>query len=155
MNRGSCVHEAAVTKAASSGLWPESLRAHAEECAHCRGIVHAARWMQSLAQGGEKDADSADAKLLWWRAQLAERRARAEKTRGLLGWLEIVSGAAVPVMLAGWVVWHWYAIQAVAARSLIGLWPEFALAAVSFSALAPALLFLAAISLAYPLFGRE
>ena len=155
MSGMSCPQEAAVWKAVRAGEWPEALATHAAGCAPCRGIVQAAQWMQSLAQTPEKNLAVPDANLIWWRAQLADRRAKTEKTQGVEEWLAFVSGAIVPLGLAAWVAWNWYGIQSAAGGLLMGLAPQFSLAAVPLAALAPALLFLGAISLAYPLLVRE
>lgn len=155
MSRTICPQEAAVTKAARTGEWTDSLRTHAAECAICREVVQTAHWMQALAQSPAKNHTMSDADLLWRRARLAERQAQAEKSQRGLEWLEILSGAIVPLGLAGWVAWNWYAIQGEATKMLIGLVPQLSLAAYSFSTLAPALLILAALSLAYPLLVRD
>jgi hypothetical protein len=155
MNQANCPHEAAVSKAARTNEWQESLTTHLAECAHCREIVQASRWMQALAQTTAKTATLPDAQLLWTRAQLADRTAQAVRTRRLWEWVEVLSGATVPLGLAAWVAWNWYVIQGEATKLLVGLAPQLSLAAYSFSSLAPALLILAAISLAYPLLVRE
>jgi len=144
-----------VTQAARARRWPESLAEHVAQCQHCRGIAQAAQWMQALAQNSEKPLGLPEANLVWWRAQLAEQRRKAARTQSALEWLAFASGAVVPLGLAAWVVWNWYGIQAAAGGLLMGLAPQFSLAAVSLAALAPALLFLGAISLAYPLLVRE
>ena len=155
MSGMTCPQEAAVLKAVRAGEWPEALVTHAAGCALCRGIVQTAQWMQALAQTPEKILAVPDANLVWWRAQLADRRAKTEKTQSVEEWLAFVSGAIVPLGLAAWVAWNWYGIQAAAGGLLMGLAPQFSLAAVSLAALAPALLFLGAISLAYSLLVRE
>jgi len=155
MSRASCTQEAAVTKAARTNAWSESLATHAAGCAVCREVLETARWMQALARDRGEDSQPPDASLVWWRMQLADRRAKAEKTRTVLEWAEIVSGAIVPLGLAGWATWNWFAIQGAAASLMIDLAPQFPLAVLSLSALVPALLVLGAISLVYPLVARE
>ncbi len=155
MSGMTCPQEAAVLRAVRTGEWPEALAIHAAGCAPCRGIVQAAQWMQSLVQSSEKNLVLPDAKLVWWRAQLADRRAKAEGTQSVVEWLAFVSGAIAPLGLAGWVAWNWFGIQWQAARLLAGWSPQWAAAAYWFTSLAPALLFLAALSLAYPLLVRE
>jgi hypothetical protein len=155
MSQFVCPQEAAVAQAARTRRLPEPLAAHAAKCEHCRGIAQAAQWMQSLAQNSERTSGLPEANLVWWRAQLAEQRKKAARTQGALEWLAFASGATVPLGLAAWVVWNWYGIQAAAGGLLIAVVPQFSLAVVSLAALAPALLFLGAISLAYPLLARE
>jgi hypothetical protein len=133
---------------------PRHVATHLPDCACCREIVAAAHWMQALARPSEA-VELPDPKLVLWRAQISARHAAAEKTRSMLGWLETASGAVVLMGLAGWVAWHWFAIQAEGMKLLIGMTPRFALLAYSLATLAPALLLLAAMVLAYPLLVRD
>jgi hypothetical protein len=155
MSRGICGQEEAVSAAVTRGGLPQHLAAHAADCPRCREIVGTARWMQSLAHADGTIPELPDPKLIWWSAQLSGQQARVEKNRRLLGWLEIASGAAVPLGLAGWIAWRWFTIQAEAMKLLIGMTPQFGLAAYSLATLAPALLLLAAMFLAYPLLVRD
>lgn len=155
MNRTSCPQEEAVRKAAGAGKLPESVANHAFTCAVCRDVVQTSRWMQSLAQSDVQGSTLPDAKLVWWNAQLADRRSATEKKRRLLEGLEIITGAGAPILLAGWVAWNWYGIEALATQLLASQLPQFVEAEYALASLAPALLLLGALFLAYPLLIRE
>jgi hypothetical protein len=155
MSWAKCGHEDAVSKAQRRGELPERLATHVAECAVCREIVEAARWMRSVAHDTARIDNVPAAELVWSRARYAERMEQAARKRRTLEWAEICSGAAVPVGLAGWVAWNWYGVEAQAAQLLEGQLPQFPLAIYAIANVAPALLFLAAISLAYPLLVRD
>jgi len=116
MKQMNCPQEAAVTKAVRTGNWEESLTAHAAACAVCQEVIQTASWMQSLARSPETISTLPDASLLWWKARLSERQAKAEKAQEVSEWVEIASGAAIAIGLAAWVAWNWLAIQALMTR---------------------------------------
>jgi hypothetical protein len=74
--------------------------------------------MQALARGSESNPTLPDASLLWWRARLSEKQAKAEKEQDVLDWVEITSAAVISVGLGGWVAWNWYALQGLMTRIL-------------------------------------
>lgn len=71
-----CEHESAVIHAARSGKWEESLRSHAQLCPMCAEAmrVHAA---MSLLVKHEQIPPIPDPKLIWLKAQFAERQRRS------------------------------------------------------------------------------
>ena len=162
-----CPQEAAVAKAARTATplneWDKSLAAHAAICPVCRGVVQASRRMQALAHDPEASLalpDSLpDPGLLWWRAQLSEKQAgkqaKAERVRNVLEWVEFAFAAIIPLGLATWIAMNWYVIQSLATQLLLDAWPRLSTMAYAFASLAPAVLTLAAISLAYPILAKE
>jgi hypothetical protein len=72
--------------------------------------------MQSLARSPEPVSTLPDASLLWWKARLSEKQAKAEKAQEVSEWVEIVSVVAISIGLAAWVAWNWLAIQSLMAR---------------------------------------
>jgi len=116
MKQMNCPQEAAVTKAVRTGNWEESLTIHAAACAVCLEIIQTASWMQALARSSEAISTLPDASLLWWKARLSEKQAKAEKAQEVSEWVEIASGAAIASGLAAWVAWNWLAIQVLATR---------------------------------------
>ena len=119
MKQMNCAQEAAVTKAVRTGNWEESLTAHAATCAVCREIVETVSWMQALARRPETIAALPDASLLWWKARLSEKQAKAEKAHAVTEWFEIASFAAISIGLAAWVAWNWFAVQASMTRLMV------------------------------------
>ena len=112
MKQMSCAQEAAITKAFRTGGWEESLTVHAATCAVCREIVQTASWMQALARSPKTISTLPDASLLWWKARVSEKHAKAEKAQEVSEWVEIASVTAISIGLAAWVAWNWFAVQA-------------------------------------------
>ena len=158
MRHANCPREVEVLKAIRAGSWEEGLSAHAATCVACGEIAQASQWMQALAQGTEKPT-LPDASVLWWSAQLSERRANAEKARDILDWAEIISVTVIAGGLATWIGWNWYAMQFMSISLLADTWPQLWITAGSVTDLtsivfwlaATAIPFLVAIALVYPL----
>jgi hypothetical protein len=66
-----CPEEAAVSRAAFTDIWDESLRAHVAGCTFCEEVVQVSRWMLSLAQSSETDVRLPDPILVWRRSRLS------------------------------------------------------------------------------------
>src|SRR6185436_12478341 len=77
MNDTPCPHDESVLAAAQSENWTDELRTHLTHCAACQQVVQIAGWMRSLAVVEHDLPDLPDAKLIWLKAQLAQRRASA------------------------------------------------------------------------------
>ncbi len=58
MSQTSCSQEGAIARAVRAGEWNGTLEAHLRECAICRGVQDAARWMQALAPAARLSAQS-------------------------------------------------------------------------------------------------
>jgi hypothetical protein len=162
MQRVSCPYEEATSVAARSGKWDSRLEKHAHECVVCQEVVLASSWMQTLgqetAQDRATDHDSRDASLLWWRAQLTEKQARAEQAQSVLDWTEVFVACAVAAALAGWALWNWALMQAGVDWLVTNLSPQTWMAAymlgnLSWSALI--VLSLAVLLVAYPILAGE
>jgi hypothetical protein len=151
-----CPQEAVLTKAVRTGNLETSLTIHAATCTVCREIIQASSWMQALARGSESNPILPDAGLLWWRARLSEKQAKAEKAQDVLDCVEITSAAAISVVLGGWVAWNWYAIQRLIAWISAGAnsWATAYSMPFFFSPII-AVLCLAALVLAYPILVDE
>lgn len=161
MSQANCPREAELLKAVRTGMWEEGLSAHVLKCADCREIAQASQWMQTLAQNSEKPTLS-DASLLWWRAHLSEKQAKAERAQELLEWTEIISAIIIFAGLAGWVGWNWYAIQTQLTLFLTDTWSQLWITASSALNTTPITLSLGAVILsfvavvvAYPLLVRD
>lgn len=156
MKHPKCPHEEAVARAARTGNWETSLTTHATTCPICREIMKTSTWMQALARSSESSLSLPDASLLWWRAQLSEKQAKAERSQDLLEWIAFASVAVPSLGLIVWLAWNWYAIQGWIAWILVGAQPR--MTAYSVLILLPpiiTLLSLAAVVLVYPIFGEE
>jgi len=114
MSQTSCSQEGAIARAIRAGEWNETLEAHLRECAICRGVQEAARWMQALAPAARLSAQSQDdlpdPHILWLRAQLSERQAAAERAQKVLQWVEVACVMAACAGLSIWLAWNWNGI---------------------------------------------
>ena len=155
MSKPVCSQESIVVKSALAGDLHEAVSAHVAGCASCREVLGTVHCMQRLAQSGASETVVRDASSMWLHAQLKDEHAQAARTRFAWESLAPVSGVAAPLAFAGWVAWRWFDIQDVAARLLLGYLPDFAAEVVTLSALVPALLLFAVVSLAYPLLVRD
>ena len=175
-NQETCPQETAVSAAARTGEWEESLRAHAAECASCREIVDAARWMQDFAGTSPRNAegDSAmpdpglsdpglpDPGVVWWRARMADKQREAERAHKTLAWLEIAAGAAISIGLAGWLALDRNVLPAATAWMMNEAGPDFWTAVNSIGVLTPLVfssvvvdISLVALSLAYFVLAKD
>jgi predicted anti-sigma-YlaC factor YlaD len=150
-----CGFEEAIAGALRRGGLSENLVEHANQCVSCRDIIRTAASMREMARSTANEQSLPVPELLWSRARYAERMERAATERRRLEWLEIASRAAVPVGIAGWVAWNWFAVQAQAAEWLTSELSTYQLVAYGAASLIPALFFLGAISLVFPLLGRD
>jgi hypothetical protein len=117
--------------------------------------------MQAMAQAIEDDSSLPNASLLWWRAQLSERRAELERTQKAVEWLQIVSSVLVSAGLSAWAVWNWRAVLGALAWLSSDVWSRVWLAGYLLAVSAPNLFWpiavvvsLAMVVLAYPLLEK-
>jgi hypothetical protein len=104
MRAGNCIEEAAVTRALRSGAMSAALAEHAATCKACGSIAQSAAWMQALAAETQDAAALPDAGLVYWRAQLSQREAEAERAFDVLDGAEVVLGVGA-IGAAGWFLW--------------------------------------------------
>jgi len=96
-----------VAQAARSNEWPTSLAPHIAGCAVCRQVAETSRWMWTVSQVAPEAAAGTDASLLWWRAQLTERAAKASRARAPLDFAYIAFLAVATGGFAIWAALNW------------------------------------------------
>ena len=78
-----CANEKEVTQALKDGHWPDGctteLRAHVAACTSCGDLVLVTETLQRARCESVKEAPTGSPSLLWWRAQLRQRAAAAER----------------------------------------------------------------------------
>jgi hypothetical protein len=124
MRQAGCPREADVLKAIRTRIQEEALSDHLAECAVCKEVVQASRWMRDLATDCEETRPLPDASLLWRRAQLSQLQAKAEKAQEFLEWRDIISAIVISAAVAGWIGWNWSAIQTQLASFLADAWAQ-------------------------------
>jgi hypothetical protein len=111
-----CSREQEVLDAVRSGRWPtewgEEIRRHAETCAVCAETAFVAQEFQREAERAEGELQQRGARLpsaglVWWKAQLAARRAAEQRAIEPIAWAERAACAlsALAVVLLG--IWQW------------------------------------------------
>ena len=93
-----CDNETAVIRAARSGKWEPTFRAHHDSCAVCREAAKLATVMSSLvvAEAGQIPP-TPDAQRVWLKAAFAERQKRSVRISQLAGFVYAVLVAAIGV----------------------------------------------------------
>ncbi len=121
MQLSHCDREQEVVDALRSGRWAtawgEDIRKHVAACTVCAEVALVAREFQreaELAQGelGQPGASLPSAGLVWWKAQLAARRAAEQRATAPIAWTEraaLVLAAFTVIMLG---TWQWPQIAA-------------------------------------------
>ena len=77
MKPTSCSHEQSIIAAVQTESWTDALRMHLGSCASCQETLQIAGYMHSLAAVEDDSRPLPDAKVIWLKAQLAQRRASA------------------------------------------------------------------------------
>lgn len=87
-----CEREAEVLEGLRAGAWEPELRQHAQECSACAELIMVSEFLHE-ASASEAEPVLPDAGMIWWRAQLAARRAAVKRATqpirlfGKLAWL--------------------------------------------------------------------
>ena len=100
MNEEICGYESAVITALTTGDTPAEIQRHLKSCPMCRESELVWRYLETLAIEERCDAPLPSADLIWWRAQLAEKRKLAARS---IAAIEIVQKAAM-LLIAGFLV---------------------------------------------------
>jgi len=140
MKLNECAAEASVLAALANGFMPDELAAHLTSCPVCQDAKLVWSYLAECA-GAETETGIPPAGVLWWKAQLARKRAAARRS---IAWIEAMQKIAAAVVAA--------------AMMAMGLWlapkmieiPRMLLAALA----AVVILFLASVAVLFA-FGRN
>lgn len=106
-----CDREQAVLDALTSGRWAtpwgEEIRQHAASCAVCSEVVLVAEALRCEAQSAETEVRLPSAGLVWWKAQLAARRAAEQRAAQPIALVERFAQAVGALSAFGIGVWQW------------------------------------------------
>ena len=106
MKSVSCVSEHLVVNAVRSGHWDPHLRNHVAGCFVCQEVVQVSGWMLDLA-AVLQPASFPDARALWLKAQILQKRAAARKVMQPLEIFQKAAYGIVILALTGLVLGHW------------------------------------------------
>ena len=90
-----------------SGPWGEEIREHAAACPVCSEVVLVAEAMRQGDGQAQAEARLPSAGLVWWKAQLAARRAAEERAAQPIAWVERMAQFFGVLALVGVGVWQW------------------------------------------------
>jgi hypothetical protein len=79
MKSNSCDLEEMMTSALARATLSEELGQHAASCVHCADLLLVSQFLGEAAPSTDQTAPLPMAGLIWWKAQLAERREHAER----------------------------------------------------------------------------
>lgn len=101
-----------------SGPWGEDLRKHAAGCAVCTEVAMVAGLLLEDHELAQAEAQLPSAGLVWWKAQLAARRAAEERAAQPIAFVERLTRAFLALAAVGIALWQWPRIAAAAAGFL-------------------------------------
>jgi len=116
MKLPNCDREQEVLDALRSGRWAsawgDELRQHAENCAVCAEVAFAAQEFQREAELARTEFQQPgtrlpSAGLVWWKAQLAARRAAEQRAAASMLWVERAAYVLGAVAVMGLGIWKW------------------------------------------------
>ena len=90
-----------------TGPWREEIRRHAAACAVCSEVVVVAEALRHEAELGQTEVRLPSAGLVWWKAQLAARRAAEERATQPIAWVERMVQVFGALALIGLGFWQW------------------------------------------------
>jgi hypothetical protein len=95
MNSERCEFEDAIGAAIASGQWDGALREHLAQHVECAELEITLRCLANI--GTADDQAPPGPGLIWWRAQLAERRAQAMRGVAAIEWMQRAAMAAAVI----------------------------------------------------------
>jgi hypothetical protein len=107
-----CRFEPDVIRAATSGEWTASLRAHLDVCADCAAAAEAGPWMEEFARIDDREHILPDPAVLWLKAKLMQSNTMMHRVAMPITRLQIGAYLAVAACWAALLTWKWSAIQA-------------------------------------------
>lgn len=118
MKRISCTCEADVSKAARTGCWDDSTKAHVEQCAHCREIAGIAGFMGHIARADALESVLPAPEQVFFKARAAATQSAGERALRPLAIAEFAIRVMVALALAAVVLWAWFGIRSLGASPL-------------------------------------
>jgi hypothetical protein len=96
MKLNECANESSVLAALRSGSMPDELVAHLHACPVCQDAKLVWSYLEGCASA-EREADIVPAGVVWWRAQLAEKRANAHRSIAWIDTMQKISFAIAAI----------------------------------------------------------
>ena len=90
-----------------AGPWGEEIREHAAGCAVCSEVVTVANAMRGEDELAQAELRLPSAGLVWWKAQLAARRAAEQRATEPIAWAERLAQFLGVLTVIGLALWQW------------------------------------------------
>jgi hypothetical protein len=90
-----------------AGPWGEEVRRHAAGCTLCSEVVLVAEALRREEELSQAQVRLSSAGLVWWKAQLAARRAAEERVTQPIAFVERVARVSSVLAVLGLGVWQW------------------------------------------------
>jgi hypothetical protein len=106
MKLNECANESSVLAALRSASMPDELMAHLNSCPVCQEAKLVWTYLEGCASA-EAEAEIAPAGAIWWKAQLAEKRAAAHRS---IAWIDTMQKISLAVaVIAAIAIGAWQA----------------------------------------------
>lgn len=167
MREVSCSQEMAVTQAARTGEWNNSLEAHVASCPNCKVVMQTVAAMRSLVNTTERESPMPEATRMWCLALLEQKQMETARARRSLMAMEFATSALITLACVGWLAWYWAELTTQLSAWLTKLGPQLwqagwylagqtpAVASVPAVSVLIMLLAVAAVLLAHPLLAED
>jgi hypothetical protein len=102
-----CVHEQSVLEAVNSDRWSEFLRRHLEDCALCQEAIQVSSLLRTFAGTADQEHRLPDSRLIWLKAQLAQRQTAAAEVLRPLELFHRIAYGVIGLLAAAlfWMKW--------------------------------------------------
>jgi hypothetical protein len=107
-----CRLEPDAIRAAASGEWTVSLRAHVDNCEDCAAAAEVGPWMEEFARLDDREHILPDPAVLWLKAKLMQSNATMQRASVPMTRLQVAAHLVVAACWASLLTWKWSAIQA-------------------------------------------
>lgn len=90
-----------------AGPWGEEIRKHAAACPVCSEVVQVANAMRCEDELAQAELRLPSAGLVWWKSQLAARRAAEQRATEPIAWAERLAQFLGVLTVIGLGLWQW------------------------------------------------
>lgn len=104
MNLNDCPQEASVIAALANGSLPDELNRHGESCPICQDAQLVWAYLRDSARA-DAQTDLPSSGVIWWRAQLAKKRAAAQRSVAAIDVMQRIALAVTIIAVIAIAAW--------------------------------------------------
>ncbi len=105
MKLNECASEPGVLAALANGFMPDELAAHLNSCPVCQDAKLVWSYLRQFA-AAETGAEIAPAGMVWWKAQIAKKRAAAQRSIALIDTMQKIALAVAAIAVIAIGAWQ-------------------------------------------------